>query len=85
MRPGLIVGVNVDAVDIERGKRCAAELGYDGPTAQMVVEYALQRHGRGEEDGAQRTWLSYHGSDLTSWFVILAAAIEGGFSQEGEA
>jgi hypothetical protein len=40
----------------------------------MVVEYALMRHRRGEEAGAEATALS-HGIDLTSWKVILSAAI----------
>lgn len=69
----LTPGVNVDRVDVEAGISLAARFGYDGPLYQMVVEYALMRHRRGEEDGAQRTALHY-GIDLTSWYAILAAA-----------
>jgi hypothetical protein len=39
----------------------------------MVAGYALRRHARGEEDGAQQSALS-SGIDLTSWYAILAAA-----------
>lgn len=78
MKTGLIPGVNVDHVDIAAGLCQAAKLGYDDAIAQMVTMYALQRHQRGEEDGAQRTWLSYYPSDLTSWYMILAAAVSAG-------
>lgn len=44
--------------------------------------YALQRHQRGEEDGAQRTWLSYYPHDLTSWYRILAAALAEGLQDQ---
>lgn len=70
----LVPGVSVDIVDIEAGMAMAAQLGYTSPTDQMITHYALRRHARGEEDGAQRTWLSYHTRDLTSWYAILAAA-----------
>ncbi len=75
MRPGLVPGHTVDRVDVAAGMEFAAKLGYNGPTAQMIVEYALMRHARGEEAGAQRTWLSYFPRDLTSWTAILARAI----------
>lgn len=74
MRPGLIVGHNVDAVSVPAGLKLAARFGYDSPKHQAVAEYALRRHARGEEDGAQRTALS-GGIDLTSWYAILAAAL----------
>lgn len=75
MRQQLVAGVNIDQIDVGAGLRKAAELGYDDATAQMVTEYALMRHGRGEEDGAEHTWLHQHPRDLTSWKVILACAI----------
>lgn len=68
-------GVNVDIVNIEAGLAVAARIGYDDPTARMVVTYALQRWQRGEEDGADRTWLSQYPTDFASWRMILAAAV----------
>lgn len=73
MRPGFIVGVNVDPIDVAAGMRVAAQFGYDSPEHQMVAEYALRRWSRGEEEGGQRSALS-GGIDLTSWYAILAAA-----------
>lgn len=70
----LVPGRNVDWVDVGAGMRLGAAFGYDDPESQMVLEYALMRHRRGEEDGAQRTALS-HGIDLTSWYAVLAAAL----------
>lgn len=70
----LTPGVNVDKVDIPAGLRLAALFGYDDPQSRMVVTYALQRHERGEEDGAQRSALS-GGIGLTSWYAIVAAAV----------
>lgn len=75
MRPGLVSGVNVDALDIGAGLAQARSFGYGDSEAQLIVTYALQRHGRGEEEGAERTWLSYFPHDFTSWRVILAAAV----------
>ncbi|MFE6966917.1 hypothetical protein ACFVAJ_17535 [Agromyces sp. NPDC057679] len=80
MRPGLIVGVNVDPVDVGAGLRMAARLGYDDPAAQMVVEHSLLRWKRGEEESGERLWLSEYPRDLTSWKAILAAAINAGRS-----
>lgn len=73
MRPGLVVGHNVDRVDVAAGMRQAAAFGYDDAASQMVMEYALMRHARAEEEGAERTALS-GGIDFTSWRVCLAAA-----------
>lgn len=67
-------GVNVDTVNVAAGMQQAARFGYSDASSQTVVEYALMRHRRGEEDGAQRTALS-HGIDLTSWYAILAVAV----------
>lgn len=70
----LVPGRNVDRVDEAAGLALAERFGYGDPQSRMVVSYALARHARGEEDGAQRTALS-HGIDLTSWYAILAAAL----------
>lgn len=67
-------GVNLDVIDVGAGLRAGITLGYDDPTAQMVLEYALMRHRRGEEDGAERSALS-GGIDFTSWRVVLASAM----------
>lgn len=75
MRNELIPGVNVDRVDVYAGMQMATRLGYGDATAQMVVEFALMRHRRGEEEGAERTWLSEFPRDLTSWKAILAHAL----------
>lgn len=75
MRTDLVPGVNVDRVDVAAGMQMAARLGYDDTTAQMVVEFALMRHRRGEEEGAERLWLSEFPRDLTSWKAILAHAL----------
>ena len=69
----LTPGVNVDRVDVAAGLACARDIGYGDPQSQMVAEYALVRHARGEEDGAQRTIRGH--ISLTSWYVILAHAI----------
>lgn len=75
----LTPGVNVDRVDLGAGMQKAMTLGYgDLPNDRLVVEYALRRHARGEEDGAERTWMSHFGaSTLTGWRVVLAAAVAG--------
>jgi len=74
----LVPGYNVDPVDISAGLECAVKIGYDDGIAEMVVVYALQRHQRGEEDGAERTWLAQYPRDLTSWRMILASAVAQG-------
>jgi len=74
----LTPGVNVDPVDILAGKAFAAQFGYTDWEAQMVVEYALRRHARGEEDGALATWRSYYPNDLTTFYMILAHAVATG-------
>ena len=71
----LVPGVNVDRVNIAAGLARAVALGYDDAQAQMVTTYALQRWERGEEAGAERTWLSQYPRDLTSWKVIIATAL----------
>lgn len=70
-------GRNVDKLDIAAGLDMAVSIGYDDWAAEMIVEYTLLRWARGEEDEADRQWLSYYPSDLTSWRMILAAAMAG--------
>lgn len=77
----LVPGVNVDPVSVGAGMKRAVELGYFDWKAQMVVEQALLRWKRGEEDSAQRLWLSEYPTDLTSWFAILAAAVATGTAE----
>lgn len=70
-------GYNVDQVDVDAGLELARQFGYDSAEHQMVAEYALMRHARGEEDGAEKSALS-GGIDLTSWHAIRAAAVAAG-------
>jgi len=75
----LIPGYNVDALDIPVGMRELAAYGYDDPHTVMVIEYALARWARGEEEQAQRGAIdqSFHGVSLTCWIRVLAAARAG--------
>ncbi len=66
-------GVNVDRIDVQAGMTAAAAIGFADPKSQMVVQYALQRWARGEEDGSLKSFHS-GGVDLTSAYQILAAA-----------
>jgi hypothetical protein len=77
MRPGLSPGDNVDRIDIAAGLRELAACGYDDSAkTRLVIEYALQRWARGEEEAALRGAIdrTFHGIDLTSWVRVLAAA-----------
>lgn len=69
-----VPGYNVDRVNVAAGLAQAVLFGYTGPESRMLVEYALMRHAKGEEDGAQKTALG-GGISLTAWYAILAAAI----------
>lgn len=71
-----IPGHNVDRVDVAAGMRELKAIGYDEPRTVMVIEHALQRWARGEEEAAQRGAIdrSFHGIDLTCWLRVLAAA-----------
>jgi len=69
----LTPGCNSDKLDVQAGIDMAARLKYTTWQHQMVVEYALMRHRRGEEQGAQDSALAGD-IDLTSWYAILAAA-----------
>ncbi|MBS9535599.1 hypothetical protein KIH27_18595 [Mycobacterium sp. M1] len=73
----LIAGVNADPIDIGAGLRALGECGYDEPRTRTVVEYALQRWARGEEEAAERGAIdqSFYGIDFGSWRRVLAAAM----------
>ena len=73
-------GVNVDKVDVAAGLAEGVRAGYGSGEHQMVVEYALMRWARGEEDGALVTFLS-GGVDLTSAYRIVAAACVAGSAE----
>lgn len=80
---GLNPGVNVDAVHYGAGMARLEQLGWDPRDDWMthaVVLYALQRWARGEEHAAERGVIDrhFHGIDLTSWRVVLAAAVAAG-------
>lgn len=66
-------GVNVDKIHYGAGLMEAVAAGYESAGDAMVVQYALQRWARGEEDGAIRTLMN-HGINLTSAYRIVAAA-----------
>lgn len=76
MRHGLVVGHNVDRVDVEAGMNELANCGYDSPETKMVIEYALVRWARGEEEQAQRGAIdqSFYGISLTCWLRVISAA-----------
>ena len=69
----LVPGYNVDRIDRRRGVQEAVTCGYSTLHERWIVDYALSRWAKGEEDLAQRTMLS-HGIDLTSVYRIVAAA-----------
>ena len=78
MRASLTPGVNVDLIDVAAGMRELVACGY--PTSEIerhyVIQHALMRWARGEEESAQRGAIdkSFHGIDLTSWIRVLCAA-----------
>lgn len=76
MRQGLIPGVNVDLIDNTSGLRELTTCGYDDVRTAWVINHALDRWKRGEEEAAQRMAIdkNFHGIDLTSWTRVLAAA-----------
>ena len=71
-----VPGYNVDRIDIAAGLRELKACGYEEPHTVMVIEYALQRWARGEEEAAQKGAIdrSFHGINLTCWMRVLAAA-----------
>lgn len=71
-----VPGHDVDRIDVAAGLRELAACGYDEPRTVMVIEYALMRWARGEEEQAQRGAIdrAFHGINLTCWLRVLAAA-----------
>ena len=80
MRTGLETGHNVDPVDVAAGMRELTECGYDEPKTRMVIEHALMRWARGEEEQAERGAIDreFHGIAFTCWRRVLAAAVASG-------
>lgn len=81
----LVPGVNVDKLDIAAGMRELQAIGYTEAHTGMVIQYALQRWARGEEEQAERGAIdrSFHGIDLTCWRRVLAAAMAGAAAKAG--
>lgn len=80
-----IPGHSVDRVDVAAGLRELTACGYTEAETVMVIEYALMRWARGEEEAAQRGAIdrSFHGINLTCWIRVIAAARAGGESGVG--
>lgn len=76
MRTGLVPGHNVDRINVGAGLRELAACGYSEPETSFVIQHALMRWARGEEEQAQRGAIdsSFHGISLTCWYRVLAAA-----------
>lgn len=73
----LTPGVNLDRIDVAAGMRALHDCGgYDSMETRMVIQHALQRWARGEEEAAQRGAIdkSFHGITLTCWIRVLATA-----------
>lgn len=78
-----IPGYNVDRINVAAGLHELKACGYEEPKIVMVIEYALMRWARGEEEQAQRGAIdrSFHGINLTCWVRVLAAAMAGAAKQ----
>lgn len=72
----LTPGFNVDRIDVAAGMRELSKCGYDEPHTLMVIEHALMRWARGEEEAAAKMAIdhTFHGIDLTSWLRVMGAA-----------
>jgi hypothetical protein len=72
-----VAGYNVDKINVKAGLRELKICGYDEPETTMVIEYALMRWARGEEEESQRGAIdrTFHGINLTCWLRVLAAAM----------
>ena len=79
MRTGLIAGHNVDRIDVAAGLRELAACGYHEAETTMVIDYALNRWARGEEEAAARGAIDrdFHGIALICWYRVLGAAMAG--------
>jgi hypothetical protein len=71
-----VAGYSVDRIDVAAGLRELKACGYSEPRTVMVIEHALMRWARGEEEAAQRGAIDrgFHGVNLTTWVRVLAAA-----------
>lgn len=71
-----VPGFNVDRINMAAGLRELTACGYTEPRTVMVIEHALMRWARGEEEAAQKGAIdrSFHGINLTCWLRVLAAA-----------
>lgn len=76
MRANLVPGVNVDAINIEAGLKELVVCGYSNQQTKLVIEYALARWAKGEEEAAERGAIDtgFYGISLTCWRRVLAAA-----------
>ncbi len=72
-----IPGHDVDRVDIAAGLRELEACGYAEAKTVAVIEYALRRWARGEEEQARKGAIdrSFHGINLTCWLRVLSAAM----------
>lgn len=77
MRTELIPGRNVDRLDIGAGLLELTECGYNDHETNMIIEYALIRWMRGEEDAAERGAVDHNffGVSITVWRRVLSAAM----------
>ena len=77
MGTGLVTGHNVDPVNVAAGMRELTACGYEESETRMVIEYALMRWARGEEEQAERGAIDkdFHGISFTCWRRVLAAAV----------
>ncbi|KAF1711098.1 hypothetical protein CSC70_03995 [Pseudoxanthomonas kalamensis DSM 18571] len=77
----LVPGYNSDRIDITAGMQELRRCGYEANAERdMVIEYALARWKRGEEEQAQRGAIdkSFHGITLTAWLRVISAAMVAG-------
>lgn len=78
MRTNFVPGANVDRIDVAAGMRELVACGYPETEWErhMVIEHALQRWKRGEEEAAQRgaTDHTFHGIGVIAWIRVVAAA-----------
>lgn len=81
-----MTGHNADALSIQAGMAELSACGYSEPETAMVIEYALARWARGEEEAAERGAIdrSFHGIDFTCWRRVLSAAMAGASLEVGK-
>ena len=76
----LMLGYNVNKIDIEAGLRELERCGYDDPYTTSRIHHALVRCSKGDELEAYSAAIdiSLNGIDLASWYRVLSAAIDAG-------